>query len=312
MRNKARGYVTIIVIWVSIVLVVISAGLTLYVRSQYRAVINYENYMKSYYIAAAGAYSVIWSEFAQGGKLNLSQIGGINSLNTGNVNVPFGDGYYTAVFGDEGGKSNINTADVKVIRDLLAKINISDPDTKSQAIYNWKAQNGGLFFSIQELGLVPAIGINDIFTMLPYFSIFDADNVSVSVQALNINTAPVEVLSAYITNFGGSDVLAQKIVQKRPFNSQQELLTFARQNIGSIMRMNQARLNFFAWTSNVKSVSVTAGLANNNNNTASLDSNNGANSSGLNISTLVTINAVFNVWSGGGHENIFIRHFWQE
>ncbi len=284
MKGRNSGYVTIIVIWVSAILVVISGGLILYIRQQARALHNYENYLKSYYIAAAGAYDVIYTDFAKRDKLKLSTIAGINELNAANTGVTFGEGAYTAVLEDEGGKSNINNAPIKVIRDILKEIKINDYDKKAQAILNWRKQNGGVYFSVEELGLVQDIDVNDVFTMLPYFTVYDS--ASGTQGALNINTATLPVLKAYIREFNGPDTLADLIVAKRPISSS-ALQAFIRQNG---RRFNPRYVRFFCVESVTKRVRVTSGC-------------NGATAK---------VNAVFNTNGPGEHEKIFIRYFWQE
>jgi len=284
MKNRSRGYVTIIVIWVAALLVVISGGLILYVRYQTRALKNYENYLKSYYIAAAGAYDVIYTDFAKKDKLKLSTISGINELNAVNAGVSFGEGTYTAVLEDEGGKSNINNAPIKVIRDILKEVKIGDYDKKSQAILNWRKQNGGVYLNVEELGLVPDMDVNDVFTLLPYFTVYDS--ASGSQGALNINTATLPVLKAYIKEFNGPDTLADLIVSKRPISSQ-AMAAFIRQNG---RRFNPRFVRYFCVESMTKRVRVASNC-------------NGA---------MAKVNAVFNTNGPGEHEKVFIRYFWQE
>ena len=284
MRNKSRGYVTIIVIWVAAILVVISGGLTLYVRYQARALSNYENYLKAYYIAAAGAYDVIYTDFAKRNLLKLSSIAGIDSLNAANTNVAFGGGRYTAVLEDEGGKSNINNAPIKVMIDILKEIKLNDYDKKSQAILNWRKQNGGVYFNVEELGLVPDLDINDVFLLLPYFTVYDS--ASGAQGTLNVNTVSLPVLKAYIREFNGPDNLADKLISKRPFDNA-SLQTYIRQNA---RRMSTRFTRYFCAESVTKRVRVFSGFA----------------------GAAAKVNMVFNTSGPGEHEKVFIRYFWQE
>jgi len=198
--------------------------------------------------------------------------------------VPFGGGFYTSIFEDEGGKSNINNAPIKVIRDILSDLKIDDADKKAQGILNWRKQNGGLFFNVEEMGLVPELDVNDVFTLLPYFTIYDSSNSGQG--ALNVNTASIEVLRAYFKEFNGPANLAAVVIQKRPFGN--EINEFIRK---SAPRMRQAYISYFCSSSNTKRVRVVAGIEGR---------------------TLAKVNAVFDVWASGGHETVFIRYFWQE
>jgi type II secretory pathway component PulK len=279
MRSKSSGYVTIIVIWVAAALFVISGGLTLYIRNQARALKNYQSYMKSYYIAYAGAFDVIFSDYANGIVLGLSRLDKIENFNAKNASVSFGGGTYTAVLEEEGGKANINSASLNVIKDVLVGIKMSDAEKKAQAIFSWRKQNGGLFFNAEELGLVPELEVNDVFSLLSYFTIY-------SDGALNVNTASQEVLKAYISDFAGPAALADKLIKKRPFG--EELQDYLRQNAPG---MPGRFRRYFGIVSAVKRVKVTG----------SADGK-----------SLVKINAVFNVLQKEGHESIFLKYFWQE
>jgi hypothetical protein len=53
--QKERGYITMMAIWVSAILIVLAGGMTVYVKFQQRGVKSYADRVTAFYVARAGA-----------------------------------------------------------------------------------------------------------------------------------------------------------------------------------------------------------------------------------------------------------------
>ena len=283
-RRREKGYVALIVIWISAIIVVLSSGLVVYVKSQQRALKNYSNYVKSYYIAYAGMNDIIFTEFSAERKLKLSRADGITELNNANQNVAYGEGNYSILYEDEGGKANINTASVPFLKKLMDLLKINDSQKKAEAIVEWRRQHE-ILLNIEELGLVPELDINDCFSLSSYFSVYSSN--ARNAGSLNVNTAPKEVLTAYLDEFNAPSNLAEEMISKRPFDGR-DLGRYMRQKAP---KMRDTLVRFFVADSDTKRVKVAACIGN---------------------ISFVRLNAVFNAGAGSGHERVFVRYFWQE
>lgn len=283
-KSPENGYVTLMVIWISAIIVVLSSGLVVYVKSQQRAVKNYVNYVKAYYIAYAGMNQIIFTDFSSERQLKLNQEDGITELNNGNQNVQFGEGYYSVFYEDEGGKANINTASVAFLKKLMDTLKINDSQKKAEAIVRWRREHE-IFLNVEELGLIPELDTNDCFSLSSYFSVYSSN--ARFAGSLNINTASKEVLASYLEEFNAPSGFVNDIISKRPISSR-DLNRYIR---SKAPKMRDELVKFFVTDSNTKRVKVVAGI---------------------NSMSFVKLNSVFNVSSGGGHERIFIRYFWQE
>ncbi|GEM_PF-1751530 len=280
LKNE-RGYITMAALWISAILMVVSAGLTVYVKLQQRAVKNYEFRVKAFYVAKAGANTMVFE--TNRAQTRYSNLVGINSLNSGKKDVKFGEGAYTATIEDEKSKANINTASEFLMRRMFEELGLKDAATKARGVMKWRREHG-LLLHVEELGLVPELDVDDCFKIIPYFTVYSIG--TPGSASLNVNTASLIVLKTQIEEFNGPATLTPQLMQKRPFRDR-SVWTFISTRAP---RMAQPNVNYFTYSAPVFRVRCTATL---------------------NDTIKVTINTVVENWLDK-HEIIYIMDWWEE
>ena len=281
--KKQSGYITMVALWVSAILIVLLSGLTVYVKYQQRAVKNYAARVKAFYIAKAGANIMVYATNTSQGSRSLSRLAGISSLNKSNENVSFGEGVYTGTIVDEKSKANINTASEFLLRRMMEEIGIDDAAQKARGIMKWKREHG-LFLHVEELGLVPELDVDDCFKITPYFTIYSLG--APGSCSVNVNTASLVVLKTQLEEFGAPPKLVADLMAKRPFTGE-ALWTFIKKRAP---RMKDDMVKYFTFAAPVHSIRVTATM---------------------NETIKVTINTSVENWHTG-HEVLYILDWWEE
>ncbi len=279
--KKQRGYITMVALWVSAILIVLLSGLTVYVKYQQRAVRNYSSRIKAYYIAKAGASSMVF--FAHSQNRNLSKLSGLNELTKANENVTFGEGFYTGVITDEKSKANLNTASEFLLRRMMEEIGVEDAAPKARGIIKWRRERG-LFIHVEELGLVPELDVDDCFKITPYFTLYSIGQPGSC--SVNINTVSRIVLKTQLEEFGAPPSLVSDLIAKRPFRGE-DVWAFIKKRAP---RMKDDMVKYFTYSAPVHSIRVTAKM---------------------NETIKVTLNTAVESWADR-HETIYIMDWWEE
>ncbi len=279
--KRERGYIAMAALWISAILMVVSAGLTVYVKLQQRAVKNYELRVKAFYVARAGANTMVFE--TNRAQNRYSNLAGINSLNSGKKEVKFGEGVYTATIEDEKSKANINTASEFLMRRMFEELGLKDAATKARGVMKWRREHG-LLLHVEELGLVPELDVDDCFKIIPYFTVYSIG--TPGSASLNVNTASSMVLKTQIEEFNGPATLTPQLIQKRPFRDRSVWAFIS----SRAPRMALPNVNYFTFSAPVFRVRSTATL---------------------NDTIKVTINTVVENWLDK-HEIIYILDWWEE
>jgi len=277
-----KGYVTIMVIWVSAILIVLSAGLVIYVSKEYKALKNYIKSIKASYIARTGLNDVMFDVLTSRGGLNTESA--IQEFNNAYQNVPFAEGVYSASIEDEKSKANINTASSLLCKNIMDLLDINDSSRKSESIIRWRREHGA-FADVEELGLISDLDINDCFKLIPYFTVYSLG--TPASRSVNVNTASKTILKAHFDEFKALPGTEEKIIQRRPFKNVNDLWRYIKKISPNL---NDNMVKYFTTSAPVYRAYVVASI------------------DGCYVSK---INAVFELWLEK-HEILYLRYFWQE
>jgi len=274
-----RGYISIMAIWIAAILVVMASGLVIFMQFNQRAIKNYTNRIKAYYVAKAGLNEVIFFR-NQGDKESFNTEAGLLELSNSYKNVQFGEGTYTAVMEDEKSKANLNTASETLLKNIMNLIKVEDSDRKAKAIVKWRRENG-YFLHVEELGLVSDLDINDCFVLMPYFTIY-----SIGLPcSINVNTASKVVLQAHFDEFKAPSAVTDQVMSRRPFKGE-EVWSYIKKRAP---RLSDDMVKYFTYSAPVHRLRVTATVGSSN----------------------VSLNSVVELWKDG-HEIINIKDWWEE
>ncbi|MFH1073454.1 MAG: helix-hairpin-helix domain-containing protein [Candidatus Firestonebacteria bacterium] len=277
-----RGYVSIMAIWISAILIVLASGLVIFIQFNQRAVKNYLNHIKAFYVAKAGMNDIIFHR-SQGDKEQFCTEAGLQELNNSYQNVRFGEGAYSVVLEDEKSKANLNTASEVLIKNIMNLIKIGDSDRKARAIIKWRRENG-YFLHVEELGLVSDLDVNDCFMLIPYFTIYSIG--LPGSNSLNVNTASKVILQAHFDEFRAPSRLTEQVISRRPFKGGDEVRSFIRNKAPGF---SDDMVKYFTWSAPQHRLRVTAAVGTSN----------------------VVLNLVVELWHEG-HDIICIRDWWEE
>ena len=276
-----RGYISIMAIWIAAILVVMASGLVIFMQFNQRAIKNYTNRIKAYYVAKAGLNEVIFFR-NQGDKESFNTEAGLLELSNSYKNEQFGEGTYTAVMEDEKSKANLNTASETLLKNIMNLIKVEDSDRKAKAIVKWRRENG-YFLHVEELGLVSDLDINDCFVLMPYFTIY-----SIGLPgscSINVNTASKVVLQAHFDEFKAPSAVTDQVMSRRPFKGE-EVWSYIKKRAP---RLSDDMVKYFTYSAPVHRLRVTATVGSSN----------------------VSLNSVVELWKDG-HEIINIKDWWEE
>jgi len=278
-----RGYISIMAIWIAAILTVMASGLVLFVQFNQRAVKNYSNRVKAYYVAKAGMNAVtFYVHLNQGNKARFRTEAGLREVSNSYQNVEFGGGTYSAVLVDEKSRANINTASEYLLKKIMDLIKVEDSDRKARAIVKWRRENG-YFLQVEELGLISDLDVNDCFLLMPYFTVY-----SIGLPgscSINVNTASKVILQAHLDEFHAPPALADQIMSRRPFKGD-DIWTFIKKRAPGL---SDSMVKYFTYTAPVHRLRVTATVGTSN----------------------VVLNSVIEQWAEG-HEIINVKDWWEE
>jgi len=276
-----RGYISIMAIWISAILIVMASGLVIFVQFNQRAVKNYTNRVKAFYVAKAGLNEMLFFR-NDSDKDTFSTQAGLQEINNSYNGVQFGEGTYSVVLEDEKSKANLNTASEILLRNIMKLLDISDSERKAAAIVKWRSENG-YFLNVEELGLVSDLDVNDCFTLMPYFTIY-----SIGLPgscSVNVNTASKAVLRAHFDEFKAPEAITDQVMSKRPFKDA-NLWTYIKKRAP---KLSDDMVKYFTYSAPVHRVRVTAVVGTSN----------------------VVLSAVVQRWESG-HEIIYLKDWWEE
>ncbi|OGF50819.1 MAG: hypothetical protein A2231_04170 [Candidatus Firestonebacteria bacterium RIFOXYA2_FULL_40_8] len=278
-----RGYISIMAIWISTILIVMASGLVLFVQFNQRGIKNYTNRIKAYYIAKAGMNDVtFYVHRNQSNRKQLCTEAGLLEVSTSYQAVQFGGGTYSVVIQDEKSRANLNTASENLLKGIMNLLKIDDSDKKARAIIKWRQENG-YFLNIEELGLINDLDVNDCFTLMPYFTIYSTG--LPGSCSLNVNTASRIVLQAHFDDFRAPARLTDQVMSRRPFMGE-DVWSFIKKRAPSL---SDVMVKYFTYSAPLHRIRVTAAAGTSN----------------------VVLNSVVEQWAEN-HEIINVKDWWEE